>query len=59
MLLFYFDDAKVRQIIDICKFFMLKNVYIVSRETFGKDYSIPKYLCTSVKEVDVLTTISQ
>ena len=28
--MFYFDDAKVRQIIDICKFFMLKviNTYV-------------------------------
>ena len=38
---------------------MLNNVYIVSRGTFGKDYSIPKYFCTSSKEVDVFTTIFQ
>lgn len=36
---------------------LLKNVYIVSRETIGKDYSIPKYFGTDSKSVAVFTTI--
>lgn len=30
--MFYFNDAKVRQIIDICKFFMLKVIHNYVKE---------------------------